>query len=466
MSIFKFFKFFYSLIALIAMFLSIEMFLCFSIFFIVFNICELIMNYKNLFFLFVFKFIVICITIIFYIRPLVLYQSPEHFQFASNLGAVNSSDIINALWKITLYSCLILIIFTILSARKNIIVSGNTWTTKLKSQFENSKVLYKLNYVINLLVFLSCLRFFINALLGVGIKGQLITSSSAFLVRFAPEEFIVGISLALLFLYTKQMSKSQRLRLLIALILLSISFLATGSKAVFLLLIIFFVFIYMYMNVSINKPKLLLYTVAVVIIIPISFLLGNAVKLASYIGPLNVNNVITAFGTLIDTTSVDLLMSNITGRLIGFDGMLALDKMSLNSLYDIYSISNTMQRSFGMLVPFISSDLMTSGEAVSKIVAGLPEDAIHAGAIGGYAGIGLTASGYIFIGMFLFIVMNIIILRFLLSIKDPFSRMIQFFFYCFFLLFSLMSGNFDYCIAIYIIKIILYKIYFYPVFRK
>lgn len=459
MSIFQVFKLFFLMLNIFALFSSLELALCYFIFGIVVVFCDFILKNRNRYFRFIFHYLVIIICLVFYIRPLVLIENPRYFQFVSNLGQINSTDVIEAMWLVTYYSIFILLFFTVCSKKS----LGKSFS---KEMFYRSRILIKLNYVINLLVFLSVLRFFINVLLGIGVKGQIISSSAAFLVRFAPEEFIIGISLSLLFFYRSILSKNQNIRLLLATILLLLSFLATGSKAVFLLLIMYFVFISMYMEIRIKTPKLILYSLLVMIFVPISFLLGNAVKFASYSGDLKLSGVVDVFSNLLSSVSFDEILNTTTSRLIGFDGMLAISKVDVSTLYEIFSITNTVERTIGMMVPFISSDLITSGEAVSSLVAGLPEDIVHAGAIGGYSGITLASNGYTFLGLIFFVLINIIIIKFLNQIEDPFSRLIQYFFYCFFILFTLMSGNFDFCIAIYLIKVILYKIYFYPVFKK
>ena len=462
MNIFRAVKIFFSILSFVALTLSFELFIIYISFFIVLNVCDVIMNMKKKEYYFIFQFIATCLIVIFYLRPLVLFRRPDFFQFTRNLGLINSTDIINALWNLTLYVSFFLFFFCLLSSRGKQKVSSNVQQIVV---FENSKILKKLNYIINLILVLSGLRFTINVLLGVGIKGQLITSSAAFMVRFAPEEFIIGIALMLLFFYRKKMTKSQSLRIIVGVVFLLISFLATGSKAVFLLLIIFFAFIFMYLNMKIKVSRLMLYSFLVILIVPISFLLGNAVKFASYAGDVNVNQVISIFRNLAETTSIEDIVNTITGRLIGFDGILAIERVNKLELFEIYSLGNTLQRSIGMLIPFVSSDLITSGEAVAQIVQGLPPDLIHAGAIGGLAGIDLISYGNIYLGISIFVILNILIIRWHVTIIDPFSKAVFFFFYCFFLLFVLMSGNFDFCIAIYLIKIFLYKIYFYPVFK-
>lgn len=462
MNIFTAVKIFFSILSFVALTLSFELFITYLCFFVVLNVCDVIMRMKKKEYYFIFQFIATCLIVIFYIRPLVLFRRPDFFQFTRNLGLINSADIINGLGDLTLYISFLLFFFCLLSSRDKQKFSSPVQQIVV---FETSNILKKINYIINLILVLSGLRFAINVLLGVGIKGQLITSSAAFMVRFAPEEFIIGIALMLLFFYRKKMTKSQNLRIIVGVVFLLISFLATGSKAVFLLLIIFFAFIFMYLDIKIKLPRLMSYSFLVILIVPISFLLGNAVKFASYTGEVNVNNIISVFRNLAETTSIEDIINTITGRLIGFDGILAIERVNKLELFEIYSLSNTLQRSIGMLIPFVSSDLITSGEAVAQIVQGLPSDLIHAGAIGGLAGIDLISYGNIYLGIAIFVIFNIFIIRWHMTIRDPFSKAVFFFFYCFFLLFVLMSGNFDFCIAIYLIKIFLYKFYFYPVFK-
>lgn len=466
-SVYRAIKFFLIILMVIAIFHSFELFFTYLIFFTITLIGDILISIKRVINVFVYQFFVLSLLIVFYLRPLLLIQNPEFFQYSRAWGFINEVDIITALWKVNLFSAILLIGFAILSPRSQL--TGNLPYNQFvidNVKKLNSSVLRRIDYVINLLIVLASLRFLINVTLGIGIKGQLITSSAAFLVRFAPEEFIVGVGLMILFFYRSTMSKVQLTKLISALGLLLLSFLATGSKAVFLLLIMFFIFISMYYQIRVKVPKLLSYVIISLILIPVSFLLGNAVKFASYNNKTDVNSVLEVFYSLLDNVSFSAIANTITGRFVGFDGVLVLGKMNQEILYESYNIINTLIRSIAMLIPFVSSDLQTTGDVVSAVVAGLPEDAVHAGAIGGLSALDLIFPGFSLLSYLIFVIINLIIVRLHFSIIDPFTMCNFLFFYVYFVLLALMSGNFDYCIAIYIIKIVLYKIYFYPVFKK
>ena len=117
-----------------------------------------------------------------------------------------------------------------------------------------------------------------------------------------------------------------------------------------------------------------------------------------------------------------------------------------------------------MLVPLVEFDEVASGVAVGRVVEEHSDDVIHSGALGSYASLELMFKNTMFIGVILYGIVLAFASFLLQSIKSPFIKFIMFFFFSNFLLVATMSGNFDFSISLLLLKLALFKVYFYPVF--
>jgi hypothetical protein len=442
---------------LIAFWESYELGLIFFLFFSFTLIGKRLVESFSTYYTNIFIIIVFSVFIVYFVRPVLLYINPSLYYYKKQITIINQTQIISNMWGI-LASTFCLFTGFILSLN---FFKPEKRDLKLET---NLDIIKNANYIIFLSLILSSIRFILNVILGIGIKGHAISSSVAFLSRFAPEHFLIGL---LLFLFTflyPHLSKPQKMLLIISLVLLSTALVATGSKALFLLIFFYYFIYYLLYQKKLSVVKVLIMSAVVLLLVPFSFSMGNAVKIAAFKNELN-------FSTIYDYTLKEYMhgswidtYGNITNRFIGLDGEIAKNSIHADKLFDVFSLYNTLLRSTSMIIPGVDFGLESTGVAVSKEVLGFKT--INAGALGGYAALELILSNVSFIGAFLFGLLIAYIAKLLRRDKSEFLIFNKNFLFGFFILNAIMSGNFDYCIALFIISLILNEFYFHYFLKK
>jgi hypothetical protein len=464
----KYLKIIILCLTIFAFFLSFEVGMLYSFLFIQASIYPIFIRTKGIVYKHIFSILIFTIVIVYYLRPLLLLQDLSFYYYSFQTGNISRAFLIEGLYKISINSFLLISSYTlsVFLLVRNDVVKPKSHNGLLELWRKDFSLLRgKIGYITNLLLFIAGIRLFLILGLGVGMKGVAITSSYAFLARLAPEEFVVGIIVTIFIMFRNQIDRIRRAKLFIALGMVSLAFVATGSKAIVVLIIFFFLVYYISFNIRISAKKFLIYSCLIIIIIPLSFYLGNAVKTAAYLDNLSVSSVFDYTLDYAKKSDIASAFDVVTNRFIGVDGYLAKSRVNGALLYDTFSIGEVFFSAVYMLVPFSESNYETSGVAVGHVVEGFNDNVVHAGALGGYSGLELMFRDQLYIGVILFGVVIVIGTILLNKIKSPFIKFIMFFFYSYFLLLSIMSGNFDVCIAMLGLKLALFVVYFYPVYN-
>ncbi|WP_299581164.1 hypothetical protein [Mucilaginibacter sp.] len=313
-----------------------------------------------------------------------------------------------------------------------------------------------------LLSTLVFIRVFLNVFLEVGVKGRAINSSWAFLSRFAPEDLIISIIIVYFIFYKTYLTRGQKVVLWLNLFFITVALLATGSKASALLIGVSVLTYYLIVERKFKAIRVAAISLVLLILIPFSFNLGDQIKYSIYSGDKSIVNIFSKSLDNFLTKSPVQSYNQVTSRFIGVDGSIAKSKLgNSQQLYVIFGIEETLYRSLDMVLPFGSfKNTVNSGKAVSLYIQNMPDDVQNAGAIGGYASLDLMFGNIPFVGIFLFGLAQGLIIKLISRIKNLSFLYLIFFSYTFFVINAIMSGNYDFIIAIFLIKIILFFVYY------
>jgi hypothetical protein len=398
-----------------------------------------------------------------FIRPFILSLDFQSFSYP-NRANINIEDLEQALKSTNAATLGYSIGFIFISnlyylQRKTKPVQDNT----IKKKPFLLKHIYTILFLCTSLVLLSCTLFFV---LGIGMKGEAVTSPLAFLSRLIPKDLIFGVIALYFFKYSEYLKLWQKLLLISIAALFCINILATGSKSFVMIFAFAYLSWLLYSDIRVPLLKMFFLLIGGSAILGVSFILADSIKMASNLG-LGYSSMLKLTAAVIQEISLFQIISDITSRFVGMDGTLVFNAVKdswsseyKNALYDIYELPATLTRSFGNIVPgFSLKGNIQSGVAVGRYISEVPEQLNYAGALGSVASMELMTRGSTFIGHLGLGVASGLYGLFVSKVKDDDLAYILTFFFNFFLLFTIMSGNFDMMIALLVIKLVLLPSY-------
>jgi hypothetical protein len=412
-----------------------------------------------------FDVILLSVVFSYFLRPLLLIYHLDFYYYAKTTGGITADVLINEMFIILVNTFFLYLGFTISNVIINLRRKNGILKDKLKINWNLNKdkfLMRNFTPIAALLTFLVSIRVFLNIFLGVGVKGKELNSSWAFLSRFAPEDLIISIIIVYFIFYKTSLKRGQKLILWIDLFLITVALLATGSKASALLIGVSVLTYYLIVDRKFKAIKVGMISLLLLVLIPFTFDLGDQIKYSIYNGDINTYNIFKeALDDFLNKSPIESY-NQVTSRFIGVDGSIAKSRLfNTDDLYVIFGIKETLNRSLDMILPFGSfKNTINSGKAVSLYIQDMGDDVQHAGAIGGYASLDLMLNNIPFIGVFLFGMLQGYIVKIISRIKNLSFLYLVFFSYTFFLINAIMSGNYDFIIAIFLIKIVLFLIYY------
>ena len=378
----------------------------------------------------------------------------------SERGTITQNDIENALIQVIISTLIFVFGFIIITKPFDRVKSY------IPSQPTDFMIRHKhpIIILITILVVLKCVLIFV---LDIGMKGEKVTSPIAFLARLIPVDLIYGVVVLYLFKYTKYINRLFKILLTLLIIAFSMSILATGSKSFFMVLAFGYGTFLMYKDqrIPFGRAGLLLGLGSAAIVL--SFVAATAVKVANTLGKDTGYILQVGFELASDLDYVDIF-DDVTSRFIGLDGSLVTEKImpwkstNLDKLRESFSISEVLKRSVSMTIPGVKAgSTLGSGVAIGRYINGLPAAEAFAGAIGSIGSFQLMMPpGLDWLAklIFGFIVGGYVAL--MRKFQNADLQYILLFFLSYFVLFSIMSGNYDLLISLMIIKVSLTLVYY------
>lgn len=394
----------------------------------------------------------ISLTLTYLIRPLVLIPNLNLFYY-THLGNLNYEIIYESLMKIALYS------FTFLGSLylglKFFPFSKNSLTTNL----DPPPFLIKKRTTIHIvLVTMLLLKAFLVIILGVGIKGLEIKSGYAFLLRFIPEDIIYLLCVMYLIKYKSYTTKKLRIFYIFILIGFSLLILLTGSKAFILrLLLVLLIFSLIYHENLYIKTKVFVFGILLGMpLAALSFEISGLVKeyvISHKIG-LGVFEYISENLNFSSSKNTFIYyLDKITGRFIGFDGLVVTDLYQPEFFQDVFSTKETFQRVLSKTIPLYEHDGLSSGKAIGIIYSNHNEDILHSGAVGLYGSFQLMLGELAILGIMVYGLLFGIFFRFSEYFKNEDLSIVLKYLGTMTIILLTMSGNFDFSLSLFLIAI-------------
>lgn len=440
------------LLTIASVYLSTQAVIVYILFFLLSSI-SLNLLYTNLFYIIPLLLIIGSIFISYFIRPFILYQDPTIFMFYDKVPILKH-DLDQVMWDILISAFCVICGYIA-------VTKPFDQKKKLLNQRQSIFVLKYFLVILFLLVALMGLKLFLFFGLGIGLKGEKITSPLAFLARFIPVDLIYAVIGLYFFKYGKILYFKSKVILAFIILGFSFAILVTGSKS-FILVFAFCYGVYLLFNdVRIKIGQFFLLAIGGFILFVVSFVAAGAIKFAAVTGQDYAFVFNFALQLLGEVKMIDIF-GDITARFIGMDGYLIINKFfetnnpNLQDLQNVFSISETFYRSIDMTIPMVkSASTLSDGVAIGRFVHGYPPSYAFSGAVGLFASLQLMFGSLHLLGKFLF---GAGIGLFFVSIRKVRDSDMQFILYTFggyFTLFSTMSGNFDFTLSLLYIKVIL-----------
>jgi hypothetical protein len=396
----------------------------------------------------------------YFLRPFLLYDHAEIFSYRDqfNIGIEDMDRSIRDNLEGT-----ILLSFGFLTT----VFLGEKLVRPVKIAPAQFLLSYKTPLMVVMLALILLYAFLLFGL-GIGHKGEKVSSSLAFLARLIPRDLIFGVAFIYLVKYRKQLSFSFTALIVVSISLFSLTILATGSKSFVAILGFAFGTWLIFNKVKVPLLYFLLLAVSGFALISLSFVLASSVKVSYKLGLDSSTFFFLAWNMLLQTP-ITTFMEDITSRFIGFDGTIVVNKVYadwhtnfVDKLEEAFSLKEVIYKTLGGLVPNLKlSSTVASGVAVGRYIQKLPDELAYAGAVGIIGGfkimnlalykVLLFVSGVI-IGLY-----SILCSR----VRDADLSFILSFFMTYSVLFYIMSGNLDLILTLFMTKIVLLFFYIY-----
>jgi hypothetical protein len=442
-SIFEYFNYFLIFLMVIAATKSLELFLPYLVLWLMYTFINMKLDEES----YAKKVILvafIALVTAYFVRPLILFDGLWSFLYYK-LGTISEEDVINSLWSSIIFTA-----FLVLSAYL-VLVNSNK---EREEQEPNWDLRNKFVSVSLFFLFFMGMRFFLTAVLGIGVKGETTDSSYAFLYKLFPRD-LPFIILMLFVVHKKETMSLIRLRLSwVLLIFASITVLITGSKAFVFILGVVYLFLLLFKNTKIRLSVMIKLISIGLIIVPASFLISGYIKHGEgHSFFFYVKEDLSTF-----TAIQNLAMYEVTSRLNGTDGNIGInylqkyDYLTYEKLEKNNAFVPVVLRTIETVVPKVDlTKTFSSGKAIGVYLTKHDKSVSHAGAVGIIAALKLmgidewlsgTLTGIIVAYLFLLV----------LKIRGFDYQFIVFYSLSFFLIQTVMSGNFDRAVGDLFIK--------------
>jgi hypothetical protein len=377
------------------------------------------------------------------------------------IGDINNSDHIRALLQVAVCS------FFFLTGLYLVVTIGANKRRNPAPFFNRSMagLLLKNKQVIILGAALIIL-FDLYLLLGCGIGVSGTYSPLAFIKRFLPLGLIMPVFTLYLFKYRKYLMRVERIFIFSVIGLIVLTSLLQGHKSALLSIaeVIFLFYLLEKGDFKISLPKTVLWGGPILILIFVTFPVAMSIRSFMRWHGFSFDIFDVIFVNLSRLTSEEFrlgVLDMVTGRLNGYDGLLAVNiykPPELNSIFnELYILKCTVAR----LVPKFHLEGISLGKAVGVYYTGHSLDIKHAGALGLFASIiliGKSIMSYVyitFIGILFGICFNIAN-----KFKGYEPRMLLSIIFSLQLIGWMISGNLDGLLASFIVALVHLTFYF------
>lgn len=413
------------------------------------------------------------VWITYLLRPLVLIPNPELFTYVALLGEPSREVMQIALIKTGVCSvCLLSGLYAGLSIinpfskkrkkkkKRQAATDQNPLVRTIKKE---DVFLYKNKSKITLIIAgLACIDAIAKLVLKIGLKTQFSegpSSLNAILLIILPQ-FLIYSFISILILKYKVKSKP----LIASLIVFFLLDLISGSKGAFaeIAIMLFSVYIFLNGNKKAKSSAVLLALAISTFAMFLTFTIANTIRFSAsgYDGQL-IALITDSISNSISVDAIVELSNSVTGRFIGFDGLIATEIYQTPLLAEVFDFLNTISRVISKVNPLDGGGgSITSGKALGLVYFALDEDFSFAGAVGVFGALQLMAgstylyaasigAGFFYSGLF--------------NLSSRFkSSDFSMSFFCLVILMitrSVMSGNFDLSLSSFIINI--FSLFFY-----
>lgn len=230
-----------------------------------------------------------------------------------------------------------------------------------------------------------------------------------------PMNYLLPLAVVYFFVFRKRLSVFENIIILTIMLLTVTGALLKGSKAVLLNLALFVFFgkLIVHPHFKISLPQFLgilvfvgfplISSVLLMQMIRMQLKLFGAVNLGHLTGFIadNIDNPVFLFNAL----------DNFTSRLNGYDGLLMTGIDQNTQMLNAFSAKNLLNSYLGKLIPMVSIDAISLGEAVGKYYSKVPEGFQHAGALGGFGTVKLLFFKVSYLGIVVISFIYSLILR-------------------------------------------------------
>jgi hypothetical protein len=354
---------------------------------------------------------------------------------------------------------------TLIRERRSRVIDTRYSSTFLK----NTKL------ILFVVLILTLVKLFLHLGLGIGQKGIKSTQFTGFLfiIRLIPRE-LPFIILTIYFLkYRQFLSYGRIVHLCILAFLVVLSVLATGSKTFILNFGLAVVVYAIYYSKRINLQSFVVFTLIAGALITFSFVFSDIIRYQVFRHNASTSEMFELTWFALQNIDLHEILGAVSSRFSGLDGQILLEQDSVqelnvdwDKLYPVYDPLNILYKIIDDIIPFTFvrlSNLPSSGQAVGMYVFHYSsDDAAFAGSLGLFGSVEMISKSNPYIYSGLLIAAGILVglyFRAVRLIADPELKFILYFFGCFLILHTTISGNFDLLFSQFIIKIVLLLFY-------
>lgn len=408
--------------------------------------------YKGAFFVLLFS-----VTAGYFLRPLILVDHPELFMYpkiatGTDIGSINQS----LLYALLSTLCLAGGFIVVIKSKKD----------RLPPVDRDPEFMLRHFAAINtIIVVLIAGKLFLMLTTGAGVKGDETKDSTfAFILKLLSPDISFVVYYIYLTRYWRRLTFRQKILTLAMIGLTSYSLFVTGSKAFIAMFALCFFFDFIYRNRSIRLTTFVVSAVSGFVVLGFSFIMSAAVKFSAQKDMNSIFNKAKYFASSETTLTV---ANEITKRMMGLDGQIAGYLISQRSDENVKSVikesfsgREIILHTLTNIIPKVNfTNTPTSGKLISQHIVGLPQEVSHAGSLGLYASVYFMAGPYFF--LFHLALGALIALYFMYNrqISNYDLRFVLYFLGCYFIIRTVLSGNFDVVLGEFIPKWILLYCY-------
>lgn len=328
-------------------------------------------------------FIHLAFYLTYYVRPFLLWDRPEFFEFIDVTHASHDAimyavrDVTQAFFFIVLGFVLVT---KLVAFEKKIHIKVSR--RYLQEHFTMLSIFG---------IFLAVLKVFLFFVLGIGAKGVAITSPLAFIQRFIPEDLFFIVTIIALLVLKDELTYFQKIMIASVSGILAFGIMITGSK-IFIMRLGFFYIAYMvHYQKTVPIMKFVILVSTAMTLVTASFVMSSTMKYFNKSGkeltPVSLATVGWERYNLLDGAEVQDML---TERMNGMDGQIVTTKIimypgkkKINELKACFSAIEVFRRIVEGIVPGIKvSTTPSAGVAVSWYIYEFDRDFIFAGAVG------------------------------------------------------------------------------------